>query len=356
MISSNVIITVLLFLVIFGLVVMSHEFGHFIIAKRNGIRVIEFCVGMGPTLFSFRKGETKYSLNLLPLGGACMFDGEDGLEAKEGVQDEHSFPAANVWSRIATIFAGPFFNFLLAYMLALIIVAFTGAELPVIRNIDENSAAEDAGLKTGDEILRVNGERILLYREISLITALNRGEDMEFEYVRDGVKGQVSVTPRYSSEYGGYDIGLPELGKYVDCNPLQVFQYGLYEVRYWARTTYKSILMLLRGQATKDDVAGPIGVAKIVGDTYEMVRPYGISSVVLTMLNLVVLLSVNLGILNLLPLPALDGGRLVFLFIEVIRGKPVSPEKEGMVHLAGLVAFMILMVFVMYNDIMRIFR
>ena len=114
--------------------------------------------------------------------------------------------------------------------------------------------------------------------------------------------------------------------------------------------------MLLQGQATKDDVSGPIGIAQFVGDTYDEVKDYGISSVVFTMMNIIILLSVNLGIMNLLPLPALDGGRLVFMFLEVIRGKPVSPEKEGLVHFAGLVVFMILMVFVMYNDIMKIIR
>ena len=356
MITSKTIITVILFLIIFGIVVLSHEFGHFLIGKRNGIRVLEFSIGMGPTILSFRKGETKYSLKLLPIGGACMFDGEDGVEAKEGEIDEHSFLSANVWARIATVFAGPFFNFVLAFVLSLIIVAFTGADRPIIQKITENSAAQDAKLLAGDEILRINGERTLLYREISLISALNKGDSMEIEYKRDGVKGQVTLTPRYSVADGRYYIGLTGAGEYIDCNPLQVFQYSIYEVRYWMKATYKSLLMLLQGQATKEDVSGPIGIAQFVGDTYEEVRPYGISSVIFTMLNIVILLSVNLGILNLLPLPALDGGRLVFMFVEVIRGKPVSPEKEGMVHLAGLVVFMILMVFVMYNDIMRIFR
>ena len=131
---------------------------------------------------------------------------------------------------------------------------------------------------------------------------------------------------------------------------------SVYEVRYWVKATYKSLLMLLQGQASKDDVSGPIGIAQFVGDTYDEVKDYGISSVVFTMMNIIILLSVNLGIMNLLPLPALDGGRLVFMFLEVIRGKPVSPEKEGLVHFAGLVVFMILMVFVMYNDIMKIIR
>lgn len=348
--------TIILFLVIFGLVVISHEFGHFLIGKKNGIRVVEFAVGMGPTLFSFTKGETKYSLKLLPLGGACMFDGEDGVAAEDGVQDEHSFLAANVWARIATVFAGPFFNFLLAFVFSLIIVAFTGTDRPIVQQLMEESAAEEAGIEVGDEIVSINGERTHIYREVSLISALNKGQTMDIVIRRDGQKQELTLTPKYSEADGRYYIGLVGAGEYMKCNPAQVFQYGFYEVQYWVKATYKSLLMLLQGQATKDDVSGPIGIAQFVGDTYEEVKPYGISSIIFTMMNIVILLSVNLGIMNLLPLPALDGGRLVFMFIEVLRGKPVSPEKEGMVHFAGLVAFMILMVFIMYNDITRIFQ
>lgn len=346
--------TIILFLVIFSIVVISHELGHFLIGKRNGIRVVEFAVGMGPTIMSFQKGETKYSLKLFPIGGACMFDGDDGIGAEDGVVDEHSFLSASVGARIASVFAGPFFNFLLAFILSLIIVAFNGSDRPVIQQITEGSAAQEAGILAGDEILRIDGERIRIYREVSLISALNRGEPMEIQIKRGDTVKDVTLTPRYSEEDGRYYIGFTGLGEYLECNPLQVFQYGLYEVRYWVKATYRSLLMLIRGQATKEDVSGPIGIAQFVGDTYEEVKPYGISSIIFTMMNIVILLSVNLGILNLLPLPALDGGRLVFMFLEVIRGKPISPEKEGMVHFAGLVVFMILMVFVLYNDIMKI--
>ncbi|MCM1261577.1 MAG: RIP metalloprotease RseP [Butyrivibrio sp.] len=347
--------TIILFLIIFGIVVISHEFGHFIIGKRNGIRVVEFAVGMGPTLFSFQKGETKYSLKLLPLGGACMFDGEDGVAEEGGVIDEHSFIRANVWARIATVFAGPFFNFILAFAFSLILVAFTGADRPVVQKITEDSAAEAAGILEGDEIRRINGERVHLYREVSLISALNQGETMEIEIGRGGEIVNVTLTPVYSEADGRYYIGLMG-GEVIKCNPAQVFKYGAYEVRYWIKTTYKSLIMLLQGRAKKEDVSGPIGIAQFVGDNYEAAKEHGTSTVVFTMMNIVILLSVNLGIFNLLPIPALDGGRLVFMFLEVIRGKPIPPEKEGMVHFAGLVVLMILMVFVMYNDIMRIVR
>lgn len=349
------IIKIILFFIIFGIVVISHEFGHFLIGKRNGIRVVEFAVGMGPTLFSFQKGETKYSLKLLPLGGACMFDGEDGVSEEDGVIDEHSFIRANVWARIATVFAGPFFNFLLAFAFSLVLVAFIGADRPVVYQVVEGSAAEEAGILAGDEIRRINGERICVYSEISLISSLNHGEEMEIEIKRDGKVQNVALTPSYNDEDGRYYIGLIGSGR-EECNPVQVFQYGIYEVRYWVKATYKGLIMLLKGEVKKEEVSGPIGIAQFVGENYEVAKTYGVSTIIFTMMNIVILLSVNLCIFNLLPIPALDGGRLVFMLLEVIRGKPIPPEKEGMVHFAGLVALMILMVFVMYNDIARIFR
>ncbi len=374
--------TIILFLIIFGVVVISHELGHFLIGRKNGIRVVEFAVGMGPTLFSFEKGGTKYSLKLLPIGGACMFDGEDGVETRDskgqsgGAGDEagpavendiHSggigkpqgttFPEAGVWARIATVFAGPFFNFILAFLVALVLTAFTGADLPVVGSVMEDSAALEAGLQEGDVITRIGHEPIHFYREVMLISSMNKGEALEIHYKRDGEKGVVHLTPKYSEADQRYYIGIVNGGEYLKCNPLQVFQYGFYEVEYWVKLTYKSLGMMLRGQVSKDDVSGPIGIAQFVGESYDQAEEnYGTSSAILTMLEIVILLSVNLGILNLLPFPALDGGRLVFMLVEVVRGKPVPPEKEGMVHFAGLVVLMLFMVFVMYNDIMKLVR
>ena len=375
--------TIILFLIIFGVVVISHEFGHFLIGRRNGIRVLEFMVGMGPTLFSFEKGGVKYSLKLFPIGGACLFDGEDGMAVQEEEKEENDirrkammgaevplpcdepwpeeeahgipFTEAGVWRRIATIFAGPFFNFILAFIVALVLTAFYGIDRPVIEGISENSAAEEAGLKAGDEITRINNERIHFYREISVISSMNRGETLEIHYTRDGQKGVVTLEPRYDEEDGRYYIGFIGAGEYEAGTPLRVFQYSFYEVEYYAKTTYKSLGMLIHGRLSRDDVSGPVGIAHMVGTSYDTVeKKYGTLSAIMTMLEIVVLLSVNLGIMNLLPLPALDGGRLLFLFVEVVRGKPVAPEKEGLVHFAGLVVFMILTVFVMYNDIMKI--
>lgn len=370
--------TIILFLIVMGVVVISHEFGHFIIGRKNGIRVVEFAVGMGPTLFSFEKKGTKYSLKLLPIGGACMFDGEDGVMAqKEGGPGQDDIPEAGglpgaeaglgpegmafteagVWARIATVFAGPFFNFILAFVMAVILSVFSGADLPIVGSVTEGSAAQEAGLQQGDVITRIGWEPIHFYREVAFISSFNKGEPMEVHYERDGENYVTMLQPQYSEEDERYYMGIVNGGEYLECNPLQVFQYGFYEVEYWVKITYKSLRMLVQGQATKDDVSGPVGIAQIVGESYNQAEEnYGTPYAILTMLEIIVLLSVNLGIMNLLPLPALDGGRLVFMLVEVVRGKPVPPEKEGMVHFAGLVVLMILMVFIMYNDIMRLVR
>ncbi|MGN0402280.1 MAG: M50 family metallopeptidase [Acetatifactor sp.] len=358
-------VTFILFIVIFGVVVIAHEFGHFLLAKANGIHVVEFAVGMGPNIFSFQKGDTRYSLKLFPIGGACMFEGEDGLAQKDeetGQAKEPgpgSFLKAKVWSRIATVVAGPFFNFILAFIVALVMVNMTGIIAirdPVATEVLEGGGAAAAGLQDGDRILALNGEKIRLYQEISLyMQASYRGGDIEVTYRRDGKTAVTMVTPQYDETYGVYMLGISN-ADFMEPHGISTVKYAWYEMRYSVKATYKSLGMLFRGKVSRQDVAGPVGIAvNVVGATYEQAKEYGWQTVLLSMLNIMLMLSVNLGILNLLPIPALDGGRLVFLLVEVIRGKPIAPEKEGMVHFIGLVFFMILMVFIFFNDLNNIF-
>ena len=349
------IVSVLIFLIIFGVLVASHEFGHFIVAKTGGIRVNEFFIGMGPTLFKKQKGETLYSLKLLPIGGACVFDGMDPVEEEKEGLDEHSFRNAPVWRRIATLFAGPFANFLIAYILAVFLVSFSTWDFPVISQMAEGSAAAEAGMQEGDKFISVDGEKVYMAGEVTLISQFAEGSPMEIVYERDGEVHTTTLIPKYSEEDKRYYMGI-YLGEYERIQGPQALKYAWYQVRYYFKTTYRSLALLVKGRLSKDDVSGPVGMVKMVDDTYEEVKPYGISAVILTMLSLTVLLSVNLGVMNLLPIPALDGGRLVFQFIEVIFGKPVPPEKEGFVHMIGMVALMGLMVFVLFNDITKFTR
>ncbi len=347
--------TVILFILIFGAVVTAHEFGHFLLAKANGIHVVEFFIGMGPSLFSFQKGGTKYSLKLFPIGGACMFEGEDGLQVKEGEESEGSFLKANVWARISTVLAGPVFNFILAYLVALIVVNM-GVLIrePVASDVIEGGAAVEAGMQAGDRFVSIDGDKIYLYEELLLFTQTYSGGEVEIAYERDGEIHTVSLSPKYDESTGRYMLGIIN-SDYKTVNGVESLKYAWYELRYSVVNVYKSLGMLVTGRIGRQDVAGPLGMAAAVGEVYEGTKEYGWQTVLVNMLNIVVLLSANLGIINLLPLPALDGGRLVFLLLEVLRGKPVSPEKEGMVHFVGLMFFMVLMVLIFFNDLVNIF-
>lgn len=346
--------TLILFLLIFGVVVVAHEFGHFIVAKMNGIHVVEFSVGMGPTLIAFQKGDTKYSLKLLPIGGACMFEGEDGLNTQEGEESEGSFNKANVWARIATVFAGPFFNFILGVIVSMIMVSLMQITLPVIK-VAETGAAIEAGLQDGDKIVALNGKKVYLFDELALFNRINGGATAKVQFERNGQLMETDLTPQYDATEGRYLIGV-YCAAAVEDKGIARLKYGWYEIHFCVQQTVESLKLLVKGQVKSDEVAGPVGIAvNVVGKTYEATKEYGGVTVFINMLNITLLLTVNLGLLNLLPIPALDGGRLVFMFIEVIRGKPIPPEKEGMVHLAGLLFFMGLMVFVLFNDLRNIF-
>ncbi len=369
--------TIIWFIFVFCIIVVSHEFGHMIIAKRAGIQVDEFSIGMGPKIFGFHRNGTYYVLRWLPLGGACIFggmseedlldqvkpqSGEDEEEILTGESDElpkrktYKFRDAPVWSRISSVLAGPMFNFILAYLIALVIVWAYGSDKPVVKELMDGYPAQEAGLMPGDEIIKINGNTIHVGREIYVDMVINKnGKPVEVTYLRNGEEHTTVIVPKYYEEEGRYLMGLTDYMEYVDCKNASVFKYSLYEVRYGLVATVKCLGMLISGNGSKDDLAGPIGMAKIIGDVEEVSKPYGFLTTLLNMFNIAMLLSINLGVMNLLPIPALDGGRLVFLLIEAIRGKPVPVEKEGIVQLAGFVLLFALMIFVMFNDIMRFF-
>jgi regulator of sigma E protease len=341
---------IIIALIIFSAIILFHELGHFLLAKKNGIRVNEFCLGLGPTLVGFTKGETKYSIKLLPFGGACMMEGEDEESTTEG-----SFGSKSVWARISVVAAGPVFNFIMAFVFSLIMVSCLGFDRPVLTGVTESYPAAEAGMQEGDEIVRLNGKRIHFAREISFYTYFHSEEEMDIVFKRDGETQEVHLVPEYEEESERYLIGIQYSVERVRGNVLQTIQYSVYELKYWICTTLESLKFLITGTVGVNELSGPVGIVKNMGDSYDASRAAGIFSLIMTMLQWGILLSANLGVMNLLPLPALDGGRLVFLIIEAIRGKRVNPDKEGMVHFIGLVLLMGLMVFVMFNDIRKLF-
>ena len=244
--------TLVFFVLIFGLVVVAHEFGHFLLAKANGIHVVEFAVGMGPKLLHFKKGETEYCLRLLPIGGACMFENEDELGGSgDRTYEEGSFPAANVWARISTVVAGPLFNFILGFWLAMIVVWFCGSSKPVVQHIMEGYPVAEAGMQSGDVITHMDGERIYLASEVPLYTYLNKDKPMEITYERDGESYTVTISPKYNEEEGRYMLGLNGYQEYVDCRNGNIFKYSYYEVRYCLKSTVKALGMLVSGNGSR---------------------------------------------------------------------------------------------------------
>ena len=313
----NIIIAIL----IFGIIIIVHEFGHFLIAKKNGIQVDEFCIGLGPTIIGKQVGDTFYSIKLLPFGGACMM-GED--EERPG---ENAFNNKSVWARMAVIFGGPFFNFILAFVFSLIVIGMSGVDIPKISQVENNSPAYESGIKAGDIMTKVDGKKIHNYREFSYYMYLDyAGDKIPITIVRDGEEKNIEVTPMYNKERSQYMIGITWSG-YQKVNPLKTLEYSFREVGLQVKITLKSV----------------------------KAAAYGLKTVFLTMANWIILISANLGVMNLLPLPALDGGRLLFLIIEAITGKAVPQNMEALVHTAGLILLMLLMVIVMYQDIVKIF-
>ncbi len=342
---------ILIAILIFSIIILFHELGHFLLAKFNGIKVNEFCLGMGPTLVGFTKGETTYSIKLLPFGGACMMEGEDGDS-----KDERSFNSKSVWARISVVAAGPVFNFIMAWVFAVIVISMVGYDRPVLSGVMEGFPAEAAGLQAGDEIISMNGYRTHFYREVSQYSLFHPGEDVELVYERDGKRYETTLSPVLDEASGRQLVGLSGKPFARDKGNLpDVLIHSVYEVRYWINNTMESLRMLVTGKVGLKDLSGPVGIVKLMGDTYDTSESRGgTGQAILSMVNFSIFLSANLGIMNLLPIPALDGGRLVFLVIEAIRRKRISPEKEGMVHFVGLMALMALMVFVMFNDIRNI--
>lgn len=451
----NIVIAIL----IFSLIIVIHELGHFMLAKANGVFVTEFSVGMGPRILSLVKTDNKYRLwislsqhdietkddikantiyswKVLPIGGSCMMLGED-----ETSDDDRAFNKKGVWGRISVIFAGPLFNFILAFILSMFLVGSLGYDPAYVTEVAVNSPAEKAGIQEGDIITDINGTNIDIGREIATYLQYYPFSDkpITITFLRDDVENKVAIQPikqkKYMLGFGYtadnntavlseiiedlplYNAGVrsgdvivkingssiasgAELEDYLIKNPLTekellitysrdgmeydtqvkpalvsdsyniginfntgriktdalgVIKYSAVEVKYWIVTTIKGIGQLISGKVGADELAGPVGIVNIIDNTIEESKADGTKFVVLNIAYISILLSANLGVMNLLPLPALDGGRLVFLFIELFRGKPIDQNKEGLVHMIGLALLMILMLFIMYNDISRLF-
>lgn len=425
----------LLAFLVLSIVIIIHEFGHFVVAKISGVTVTEFSLGMGPRLIKFTRKGTMYSLKLFLFGGSCMMLGEEGGDSKA----EGSFDSVSVWKRIAIIAAGPIFNFILALVFSILLIGMKGYDPAVLYNVAENTPAYEAGLRDGDHIVKVNGKKITFYGDYQLYMFDHEGDSLDIEYKRDGKKYKTTLVPELvkgykymmevyidpekplisdimedgaadnagmkagdlilsingekvetrqdvsklvdasegkeilvvvnrdgsekelritpSKEYREYyEYGYTFSAERVKCSPLGTIKYSFKNVGYWVKAVFKSLGLMITGNVSLDDVAGPVGIVTEIGNVVDESKSDGGFYVFLNLMNWCIMLSANLGIMNLLPIPALDGGRLVFLGIEAVRKKPVPKEKEGMVHFVGIVLLMLLMVVILFNDISKLFR
>jgi len=386
-------VPILIAVIVFGLVVLIHELGHFWAARRCGILVEEFAIGMGPKLFGIQRGETLYTIRLLPLGGFCRMYGDeaDSLSNSENSEDEdgepeediaarqerrerlkgRAFNSKSIPQRMAVMVAGSFMNFVLAFVLFSILVSITGFSTTTVRYIAPNSPAEASGFMTGDRIISINGSRILLFDDLRFEISMGYGRPADIGFIRDGRQYNVTVVPTLSG--GSYRIGVtPEFRTGLFTDPPEGFEragivdvvsVGFLRIGHFIRTVVISIVRAITTQVNPG-FAGPIGIVDMIGGQYQQVMDTAaevqapmsavILTIVLNMVQFSALLSANLAVLNLLPLPALDGGRLIFLTLEAIRRKPISPEREGMVHFVGFVLLMVLAVFIAYQDILNL--
>lgn len=359
--NSLSVLSIIVSIVVFSILVIVHEFGHFIVAKKSGILVEEFAVGMGPLLISKKFGETLYSIRALPLGGFCRMLGED-----ENSNDKRAFNNKGIVSRIAVVFAGPFMNFLFAFCIIFWLISTSGFAVPEIAGLSEGYSAQESGMEIGDRITKINGQKVKVYQDLQLIMqGMDGSKEITIEAKRNGESHQFTIKPKYSADTKSYIIGFhPKIvngpfGKEVEgvekAGILETVKTGYQTMLFYIRSVVIGFVRLFTFNVSPEEVSGPIGIIKVVGDTYEAGLKFGIMDAVKNVASLAALLSANLGALNLFPIPAMDGGRLVFLFLEAIRRKPINQEVEGRIHFAGFVLLMVFMVFIAYNDISRIF-
>ena len=380
-------LTAIVTIVMFLIMVSLHEFGHFIVAKCLDFKILEYAIGFGPVIFKKQKGETQYAVRAVPLGGFCRFEGEE-----EESSDPRAFSNQAVWKRILVVVAGGIFNVILGFLVFVVMLpTLSPMQTNEIQSVVPNSYIEDSGILPGDKIVKINDKRIGFYNDISLYRDdISKDEKFTLTIKRDGKRIEVPamlteqrITVRYTgehieyissingvteTEYIDYSEDIPKkeemLGKeetttrYIigftpkseEVNALNIWGYAWNETKFVVKLVYRSLWDLVTGKTGMEQMSGPVGIVSEVNNAVHQENDSW-----LYVLNLTALLSINLGVFNLLPLPALDGGRLLFMIIELIRRKPIPPEKEGMVHAIGMLLLLALVIFVSFNDVMKLF-
>lgn len=347
-------ITLIAFVLVLGITVLIHEAGHFFFAKRAGIYVYEFSIGMGPKIYSWkRKGdETLYCIRWFPIGGYVQMAGEE-IEADENIPEEKRMQSKTWMQKFLTVIAGVMMNFILAIFLLFLIAICDGSTTlkPKVGEIEKNSAAARAGLQKGDLITSVNGKSILSSDQFILEIQVNGPKKANIEVKRrDGSKEKLQIKPEKVEDKDGnivykYGLGMDGTKHY---GVLSSIGYAFGKIASLLHQMVLIIFYLCTGALSLGNLSGPVGIFNLVGQSA--------AAGILSLIYLTAYLSVNVGFINLLPLPAFDGGRLLFMIIEKIKGRPVDPKVENWIHSIGFILLMILMVFITYNDIIRLFK
>lgn len=335
---------------VFGVLIMIHEVGHYTAARIFGVTIREFAIGMGPKIFTRVSGKTniRYSLRLLPIGGFVNMVGED---EESDANDTGALNNKPVWNRLIISAAGAVLNIALGIVLMFVVVLLTKTigSTTIVKFADEAAVTMQSGLRVGDEIVKIKNSNVHIANDLAYEVMRNGIEPIDVTVIRNGEKIVIPnvtfpTTVQQGLTFGTIDFYIAAVGK----NPLTVIKHTYYQTLSSMKMIWQSLFDLLTGRYGIEQMSGPVGVTTAIGEAADS----GSSN----LLYLCAVITLNLGIFNLLPLPALDGGRIVFQLIELIRRKPIKPEYEGYVHFVGIVLLMILMVAVTYQDIVKLFK
>ncbi len=343
---------ILLAILFFGFIIFIHEFGHFIFAKLFKVKVNEFALGMGPTILKKQGKETKYALRLFPIGGFVSMEGED-----EDSEDENSFSKKPVWQRMIITAAGAIFNLILGLILCAVILSMSPDGListATIHSFHENATSNQTGLQAGDKIVEIDGKHVYSSYDLSLLMQRSADGVMDFVVKRNGEKVTLNDVTFQTQKQDDKNIIIYDfIVVGVKANFLNVLKYSFGEAVSIGRMVYLSLFDLITGTYGISDLSGPIGTVQIITE----VAQESASSVDYSFLvTIMALITINIGLFNLLPIPALDGGRLFFMFIELIFRKPVPAKYENWIHAAGMVLLLAFMAVISFSDIWRLIQ
>ncbi|WP_294469179.1 RIP metalloprotease [uncultured Ruminococcus sp.] len=349
--------SIIIAIVIFSLIITIHEFGHFIAAKLNGVKVNEFAIGMGPALLKKQRGETLYALRAFPIGGYCAMEGED-----KNSSDGRAFGNKAVWRRMIIVVAGVCMNMILGLVLLVVQTGMSDAIVTTtVANFEDGAVSHETGLEVGDKIIAINGMRIFTSMDMSYKFTNDEDGVYDMVVVRNGE--QVSLkNVKLSTSVGEDGKEVVHYDFWVEpgeITPKSIITQAFRQTATDARLIYISLADMITGKYSLKDMSGPVGIVDSIGDVIDSERDQETGKInwkglIDSVLSLSSFITINVGVFNLLPLPALDGGRFIFLLIEAVRRKPVPPEREGLVHTIGMAALLLMMVVVTVSDITKL--